>query len=370
MSVTAKKNFRICIVSEQLAGGGAERCSAILSQFFVANNCSVHHVLVIDRVEYVFSGEILNLGRLKNGRFNVFDRINRLKMLNNFFKDNQFDFIIDTRVINRQLQEYLIAKFVYNAPIIKVVHSFMTNLYFPKSTFLAKSIYSNAVKIVTVSKAIEIKVKEKYNYDQLQTIYNPIDFDFVHKCSRVRIDIDFNYILAVGNMNSDVKQFDKLINCYSNSILPNSNCKLIIIGDGAFKLGYEEQVSSLNLQDKILFKGKIDNPFPYFRKAIFTVLTSKNEGFPTVLLESLACETPVVSFDCKSGPSEIIIHHENGILVENQNQFEFIQAINQMFLDKNLYLHCKSNTLKSIENFSLDIIGEQWLQLLNKLHEY
>lgn len=367
MSVTAKKSFRICIVSEQLAGGGAERCSAILSQFFVANNYDIHHVIVIDRVEYNYAGEILNLGKLKKGGFNLVDRIQRFQILNRFFNQNQFDFIIDTRVINKQWQEYIITRVIYNAPIIKMVHSFMTNLYFPKTTFLAESIYSNAKKIVTVSKAIETKVIEKYNYNQVATIYNPIDFEFIEKQSQCQIDTDFDYILSVGNMNTNVKQFNKLIDCYSKSDLPRSNYKLIILGEGELISEYEKQVLSLNLQNKIIFKGKIDNPFPYYKKAIFTALTSKNEGFPTVLLESLACETPVISFDCQSGPNEIIITNENGILVENQNIEKMIEAMNEMIANKKLYLHCKNNARSSVEKFSIENIGNQWLQLFSSL---
>ena len=369
MSVTAKKSFRICIVSEQLAGGGAERCSAVLSQFFVANNCSVHHVIVIDRVEYAYAGEILNLGKLKKGGFNLLDRIHRFQILSRFFNQNQFDFIIDTRVINKQWQEYIITKFIYNAPVIKMVHSFMTNLYFPKTTFLAKSIYSNTKKIVTVSNAIEAKVIEKYKYNQVATIYNPIDFEFIEKQSKFNIDVDFDYILAVGNMNTNVKQLDKLIDCFSKSNLPSSNIKLLILGEGDLISEYEKQVLSLNLQNKVIFKGKIENPFPYYKKAIFTVLTSKNEGFPTVLLESLACETPIISFDCQSGPSEIIINNENGILVENQNKDKMIAAMNEMISNKKLYLHCKNNAKSSVEKFSIQNIGNQWLQLFNSLNK-
>lgn len=359
--------MRICIVSEQLAGGGAERCSAILSQFFSANNCKVYHIIVIDRVEYEHAGEILNLGKLKKGSFKILIRFKKLQVLHRFFKQNQFDFIIDTRVINRQWQEYFITKFIYNAPLIKMVHSFMTQLYFPSSPFLAKSIYINAKQIIAVSKAIESKISTKYQYNKVQTIYNPIDFDFIDSQLKPEINIDFKYILAVGNMNIDVKQFDYLIECYSKSTLPNSNIKLIIIGEGVLKSTYEKMVLSLNLVDKIIFKGSISNPFPYFKKALFTVLTSKNEGFPTVLLESLACKTPVVSFDCQSGPSEIIINNENGILVENQNKQKMILAMNEMFTNKNLYLHCKNNAKSSVEKFSIQHIGNQWLKLLNSL---
>lgn len=367
MSVIPKKPFRICIVSEQLAGGGAERCSALLSQFFQANNCFVHHIIVIDRIEYEYSGEILNLGKLKKGGFNLFDRIKRLKILNQFFKFNKFDFIIETRVVNRQVQEYFITKFIYNAPIIKMVHSYMTNLYFPKNKFLSKSIYSNSKKIISVSKTIQDKITNEYHYNQVETIYNPIDIDFINKQSEKVLDLGFKFILVVGNMNTNVKQFDQLIHCYSKSDLPKMDIKLLILGEGLLKNSYFEQVHKLSLKDKIIFKGKIENPFSYYKLALYTLLTSKNEGFPTVLLESLACETPVVAYNCLSGPSEIIVNNENGILVENQNQQQMILAMNEMISNKKLYLHCKNNAKASVEKFSIQNIGNQWLQLFNSL---
>ncbi len=367
LTITAKKAYRICIVSEQLAEGGAERCSAVLSNFFVANNCNVHHVVVIDKIEYQYSGEILNLGKLKKDSFSLSDRLLRFNVLRKFFTKNKFDFIIDTRVINRQWQEFFIAKCIYNAPKIKMVHSFMTHLYFPKKSFLARNIYSSFDKIISVSQSIETKVQNEYSYKNTKTIYNPIDFNEIDEKSSVKLDIDFDYILAVGNMKSNVKQFDHLIECYSKSNLPIKKIKLIIIGEGRFKESHQELVKSYNLESEIVFLGKINNPFPYYKKAFFTILTSKNEGFPTVLLESLACQTPVVTYDCQSGPNEIIQNNENGILVENQNKQKLINSINEMIENKDLYLHCKSNARASVERFSLENIGNQWLQLFNDL---
>jgi glycosyltransferase involved in cell wall biosynthesis len=367
LNVSEKKRLRICIVSEQLAGGGAERCSAVLSQFLANHNCEVHHIVVIDKISYEYSGNLLNLGKLKSDKYNLYDRVLRFKVLVQFFNSNTFDFIIDTRVVNRQFQEFFITKFIYNAPVIKIVHSFMTELYFPKNRFLAQHIFSKVKKIITVSNSIKTKIEKEYHYHQVATIYNPIDLKFIDNKAKLFANYDFEYILAVGNMNTNVKQFDHLIDCYSKSDLPKHNIKLVILGEGLLQNGFLDLVKKLKLEDKVLFKGLVENPFLFYKTALFTVLTSKNEGFPTVLLESLASETPVVAYNCQSGPSEIIKHLENGILVDNQNKIKMIEAMNEMFSNKNLYLHCKKNARQSVEKFSIEKIGNQWLQLFNSL---
>lgn len=364
MNVSEKKQHRICIVTDQLATGGAERCAALLSIFFEKNNCKVHHVLVVDKIEYEFAGEVLNLGKLKNQSNGFFNRLKRFKVLKQFFQNNKFDFIIDFRVKRHFLQEYVIAKYIFNSPLIVTIHSFMTDLYFPKNEFLANKIYSHCYKIVAVSKEIKEKISSEFKYSNIQTIYNPIDFEFMEIATKEELAIDFKYILAAGRMQDSVKQFDVLIYCYAASNLPKQNIKLVLLGDGLLRKNLEKQVANLQLEDLILFKGKVANPFKYYKKALYTVLSSKNEGFPTVLIESLACETPVVAFNCFSGPSEIIVDQENGLLVENQNQDKLKIAMNEMILNEKLYYHCKSNAKKSIEKFKIQNIGKQWLELL------
>lgn len=365
MNDTAKKNFRLCLVSDQLATGGAERCAALLSNYFEGQGCEINHIIVVDKIEYAFSGKVLNLGKLKNNSNGLLNRWKRFNALRTFFSNHSFDFIIDFRVKRNPLQEYYIAKFIYNSPLIVTVHSYMTNLYFPKNSFLANSIYSDSFKIITVSKKIEERIKSNYSYTQLQTIYNPLDFSAINNLSHQDIELKQPFILAVGRMNDDIKQFGQLIKSYASSELPKLNIQLVFLGDGLLRSNYERLAESLGLSDLIVFKGEVKNPYAYMSKATSVVLCSKNEGFPTVLIESLACETPVIAFDCFSGPSEIIQNNENGILVENQNFSQLTVSMNRMVAEKEFYLHCKQNAKASVLQFSLEKIGAQWMQLFN-----
>ncbi|GIZ10485.1 glycosyltransferase [Flavobacterium sp. UMI-01] len=356
--------MKILIVLQSLANGGAERSGGLLSVLLSNLGFDVHIVTVLDGVEFEYKGELLNLGILKKKNDTLFGRLQRLLVLRSYLKENNFDWIIDNRPRNSSFTEFIISRYIYNPKkVIYVVRSFNISNYFPQISFIAKIIYREAPSIIGVSNEIKEAIIEKYGYQNVRSIYNPFDKELILSHSN-EYKVKGNFILAYGRIDDEVKNYSLLIDAYSKSILSSYKIDLLILGDGKDLEKLIQKVKTLNLSDRIKFVNKLSNPFPYVKKAIFTVLTSKYEGFPRVIVESLAIGTPVISVDCKSGPKEIISNKINGLLVENNSEDELAKAMNLFIEDKDLYQKCKKNASLSVNHLTLESITEKWKEIL------
>lgn len=357
------RKYKIALIGDSLTNGGAEKVHSLLSVYFENVGMEVYNCIFCDLVSYEYSGSLLNLGKINPHSFFITRKFKRFFVFRKFIKNHDFDFVIDFRMRTNFILELLISRDVYPKNTYYTVHSGVLGFYFPKVSFLSNLIYKNR-NIVAVSKAIKEEILNKKTVGAVDFIHNPIDLQSAMILKKQFEIVNSNYILAVGRMNDAIKQFDKLILAYSKSILPEKKIKLIFLGEGKNREIYSELARQLGIESLIEFKSYVPNPFPYYENALYLVLTSKNEGFSNVLVESLSVETPVIAFDCFAGPNEIISNMENGILVENQNMQKLIEAMNLFVEDKELYNYCKKNAFKSIERFSIDVIGEQWLELM------
>ncbi|RZJ72370.1 MAG: glycosyltransferase family 4 protein [Flavobacterium sp.] len=359
------RKIKLCLVGDMLSGGGAERVHALLSIYFADSGIEVHNVIVQNKISYDYKGELLNLGLLKDSRNGISNKLKRLKVLDSYLRKHDFNFIIDFRIRQKPVQDWIIAKFIYKSPAIFTVHSSHLQWYMPQNKWLTQAIYSDAYGIVSITNKMQSRIEALYSLNNLSTIYNPVSKRYIdNRISEGVSDLDFNYIVAAGSMDHDVKQFDKLISAYSKSVLPDNDIKLLILGNGNHLQAYKELSVALDVEDNVLFMGFQDNPYQFMKNAKFTILSSKFEGLPMVLLESLACGTPVVSFDCFSGPSEIVVNGTNGLLIEDQNFDALATGMNLMITDTRLYNYCKANALASTDKFLIENIGRQWLDYL------
>ncbi len=119
-------------------------------------------------------------------------------------------------------------------------------------------------------------------------------------------------LVAVGRLSPE-KDHATLIAAMTRPEL--ARLRLVIIGDGPERAALERQVREAELSGRIAFTGMLADPLPAMARAAVLVHTSRYEGFGNVLVEALACGTPVVATDCPFGPAEILAGGRHGVLV-------------------------------------------------------
>ena len=201
----------------------------------------------------------------------------------------------------------------------------------------------------------------------MSRIYNLVSFDQVQEAGAEPYKHDKPYIVALGRL-SEVKRLDILVEAYSRSRIKN-DCDLLLVGEGEERASLEALIDNLGMKDKITLTGSQSNPFTYLKGAEFLVLSSRTEAFPMVLIESLVLSTPVVATDCPTGPREIVIENENGLLVENENAEALTASMDQFYYNKELFWHCRANAFDSVQHLAADKVVKEWLALGDDLPE-
>ena len=120
-------------------------------------------------------------------------------------------------------------------------------------------------------------------------------------------------VLGVGRL-SLIKNFPLLVRAFAR-VHGELDARLVILGEGKQRASLFELGKQLGLDDVMALPGHVTNPYPYMKRAGLFVLSSLWEGFGNVLVEALACGTPVVATDCRSGPAEILQDGRYGSLV-------------------------------------------------------
>ena len=156
--------------------------------------------------------------------------------------------------------------------------------------------------------------------EKSSVIYNPVakhieDYAKTHDLSQVEKQ---DYLLCVGRLEKQ-KAFHYAIEGFAEVANEFPNLRLKIVGQGSLAESLKQCAIDFGVADRVDFEGFQKDMVAYYLHAKATVLTSLYEGFPNVLVESITLGTPVVAFDCPSGPSEIIQNGVNGYLVEMDN---------------------------------------------------
>jgi glycosyltransferase involved in cell wall biosynthesis len=167
--------------------------------------------------------------------------------------------------------------------------------------------------------------------ERIHVIYNPVVTPGLLRAAGASITHPWlasgepPVILAVGRLTQQ-KDFAMLVRAFAR-IRASRAARLLVLGEGEEREALEALARDLGVADDVSFMGFVANPYAYMARAAVVALSSRWEGLPAVLIESLALGTPVVSTDCESGPREILRGGRDGPLVPVGDDARMADAI-------------------------------------------
>lgn len=362
--------MKIDFIISALSSGGAERVAALVANNLAKNKSNEISIITFyDEMETDYPLDpAINRVKLKSPKFITNYTIKNFTRLIKHYKnkDNRPDVIISYITLTNLLA-ITVAK-LYSIKIIAQEHnSYLRYMDGRKrlSNFTKKYVYKFA-DVVTVLTSFDIDFYEKHGVSTF-VMPNPCSFEPLKNNGHTRE----KSLLAVGNLTRyHHKGFDNLIELIAPIVKENPDWKLKIAGtgDGDVGLNHLKTIArDNNILDKIEFLGFIQNIAEVMHKSSIFVLSSRFEGLPMVLLEAMSQGMACISFNCKTGPSDIIEHNNNGLLIEDQNMKMMQDGLKSLINDPELRSRLSENGMKSLNKFSISHVTMLYENLIRKI---
>jgi glycosyltransferase involved in cell wall biosynthesis len=179
-------------------------------------------------------------------------------------------------------------------------------------------------------------------------------------------DVSAPVVLAAGRL-TDQKGFDRLIPAFAAVAREQPGWTLRIAGSGTRRQALIRRIVEEETSNNVLLLGRVRNMREQMRQASLFVLSSRWEGYPLVLIEAMAAGLPVVSFDCPTGPAEIVTHGESGLIVPEGDIEALADAMLELIRDEPRRRRFSAAAVERARDFSREHVGGQWDELLEDL---
>lgn len=199
---------------------------------------------------------------------------------------------------------------------------------------------------------------EEWNLKNGLVIPNPLWFT-ADKYS----DLSQKNVIAVGRHVYE-KGFDRLLEIWKKVIVKHPDWNLSIYGKSNPNFDLIALAKKLNIEKNITFYEPIKNIDEKYLEASIYLMTSRFEGFGLVLIEAMALGLPCIAYDCPCGPRAIIENNNNGFLIEDGNEKQFIQTLENLIENENLRIDMGNKAKISVNKYQIEAIMKQWNSVL------
>jgi len=232
--------------------------------------------------------------------------------------DVMFSSVILPNIINAAVNEIFDTSTVC-IPIVNSVYSERVsdsiNSQYLKDKILhglVKKTFNQPNAIIAVSSYVKEDLINEYRLTEtkVNVVPSPVVTSRLRKKSKAKTNHqwlesdEYKVILGAGRF-IPLKNFDDLIKSFYY-LKDHDRYRLVLLGDGPERGKLKKLVAELDISESVDFLGWENNPYPYMAESDLFMLTSSYEGFGNVIVEAMACGTPVVATNCPGGPAEII----------------------------------------------------------------
>lgn len=181
-------------------------------------------------------------------------------------------------------------------------------------------------------------------------------------------DVMNKRVIAVGRLDYQ-KGFDRLVQAWQlvRHTGKFTDWKLDIFGQGEWREMLQQMIDKAELQDSVRLNRPTKQIGEEYVKSDMLVMSSNYEGFPMVMIEAMACGLPVVSFDYKCGPKDIIQPGINGLLVPNGDIQALADAMMKVMEDEAYRKMLSLNARKVVDTYSEQAVMSQWIRLFTSI---
>jgi len=234
----------------------------------------------------------------------------------------------------------------------------------PGGRALRRLLYPRAACVVSVSPGVDAQ----FGWlppERRAVISNPVEVDVgaahAENGRAPESPIPGRFAVAMGRLDR-AKGFDLLLAAFARLRERFPDWHLALLGDGPEHAALVAQAEALGLGQRVVFLGARRDPFAILARADLFVLPSRLEGFGNVLVEAMACGLPVVSFDCPSGPAQIVAHRESGLLVPAEDVPALAEAMATLMSDADERARMGRAAREASQRFRLDTVLDAWEQ--------
>jgi GalNAc-alpha-(1->4)-GalNAc-alpha-(1->3)-diNAcBac-PP-undecaprenol alpha-1,4-N-acetyl-D-galactosaminyltransferase len=230
--------------------------------------------------------------------------------------------------------------------------------------WLRRLVYPRACAVVVLTPSVIDWAREIAGSTPVHVIPNPISHQFLggEEIDKTR---NRHTVVGMGRMEPE-KGFDMLLRAFAQCAARHPDWSLRIVGQGSERQRLTALVDELRLGDQVSLDPVVKEPERVLRGSDLFVLSSRYEGFPMVLLEAMASGLPVVSFDCPSGPREMIREGIDGVLVPPNDVGALAGALDRLMGAQDERQQLGRRAVEVIQRFGLPTILAMWNEVLMK----